>query len=251
MNISKVNNYNTDSLFQGKISTQQKHQKSIYAGNLRLGNKEDEYLASLMQQLEKNKQDIQEISMNREITPEEKKEKLKELQLQQKDLQNQITQRNMELAEEQRKKTQEEIEKKLKDAVQTKSPKEEEKDANAAKINALTTATLAMEEVSSLTRTKVRLEGEKNVAKSEIKMAMSYQGAAIESKINTVADKSQAVSKITNEITKEIKEAKEAMKESKEAEEERVKAKRSVEEEEKENNNQKSATTLKHIDIEL
>lgn len=263
MNIAKVNDYN-NRLFQGNYSYQRQQptqdkteeEKSIYGGNLRLGEKEDEYLASLMQQLEKNKRDIQELSSNQEMTPEVKKEKLKELQLQQKEIQNQITQRNIELAEEERKKTQEEIEKQLKNSISAKTPEELEKKAKLAKSNALTTASLAMEEISNLSRTKVKLEGEKKVAEAELKMAMSYQGAATDGKADAVADTSQALSKVTSEISKALKQAEDAINKGKEAEEERIKAKNLKEDEEEKvkktsKEQEEKQVMFKHVDIEL
>lgn len=223
--------------------------------------KEDNRLKSIQTQIKNVQNQINGLSEKKDMSIEQKMEKRKELEQQLQDLNKEAAQRQMEIQKEKREKAAEEAKAKK----QMEEPKDtyERSEASLAlsSVQGIISAETSMSQAEKLQSVKTKLEGQKNVTNTEVKLS---KGA------NTIAKKKESISSLegkiekatsgmmekVNDVNKTLEEAKtESIEESKEeenkvnsAKEEDIKDKQLVQADGEEAGKQ---VKEKHIDIKL
>lgn len=192
---------------------------------------EDGVSQGIQQQLENAKNQLQELADNKDLSPEEKMEKQKEIKAQIADLNNQYSKRQMELKEAEQKKQKQQLE----EQVANSSPKQEtdENVIDSKKMDQLTQASAVMDQVHSMNRIKTKLQGESNVAKIEQKLDAS-RGNSSDLKAGMISNLESTVDSIEKKISVKMADMREdinkPMSDEEKAEIEREKAEKQKEE---------------------
>lgn len=226
MNISSISSYQNHLNFgflaqqtrkdQQSQKTEQKEEevKSIYGGNF-LQNQEDSVLQSLEEQLARNQQEKEKLAQNTELTAEEKLDKKKELDAEQKGIQEQISQRQMQIQEEEREKEQRELEEKIEKTIGADDVKKETDPVQKAQMDVIATAATVMGQAGNLTRMKVTMEGRERIAQAQLRTAKQTGGATAGS-YREIAHAQSAVAKINQKLGSILSNANEKIKEEQE-----------------------------------
>lgn len=174
---------------------------------------QDAMIKSLQKQIDGAKEELRELNQNKNMSPEEKMEKRKEIQQKIQDLSKQISQREMDI----RKQAQEKKAKELQEQAEKNAPKSELEEKQQSSVAAEVILTVmgveaAMDQVNVKQSVKKDLEGKTGVLKAEIELDTARGGSAAakkdqlaetENKINDI--NSDMMSDISD-INKDIKE---------------------------------------------
>lgn len=219
--------------------------KSILATDLAMNKQGDTLLESLKEQYRSYQEDLNSLSENAELTPEEKLEKRKELREQMESVADQISARQLQLQEQQKDKVEEE-QKKRQDELKHQNKGEEEY-KNQKHQEFLTETSLLMTEVHTLVKVRSKVKGEFGVATAELEVSMARPGEVSEGLHRRVSDTRKRLSSV--ELTYSDKLGK--LNKTVEEEKEQVEVMKSLEQKKKEEEKGKNQVLMQHVDIFL
>lgn len=174
---------------------------------------QDAMIKSLQKQIDGAKEELRELNQNKNMSPEEKMEKRKEIQQKIQDLSKQISQREMDI----RKQAQEKKAKELQEQAEKNAPKSELEEKQQGSVAAEVILTVmgveaAMDQVNVKQSVKKDLEGKTGVLKAEIELDTARGGSAAAKKDqlaeteNKINDLNSDMMSDISDINKDIKE---------------------------------------------
>ncbi len=197
-------NQYTKSLGIQEDSKKNEERNSINAADLSFNKQGDSFLESLRDQYKGYQEELNSLSANEEMTPEEKLAKRKEIQEQINDVKNQIAVRQQQLQQQEKENAQKEIEKRQRESVTNNNDITEEEYRNKLHQNFLTEASNVMSQVRVHNRLKVKTEGELRVASIEMKSSMAMSGGVSKSLSNNVSESKQRISQIELKFSEKL-----------------------------------------------
>lgn len=177
---------------------------SINAAELSFNKQGDSFLESLREQYKGYQEELNSLSANEEMTPEEKLAKRKEIQEQINGIKNQIAVRQQQLQEQEKENAEKEIEKKQRESASNKKDITEEEYRSQLHQNFITEASNVMSQVNIHNRLRVKTEGEVKVASIELKLSMARSGGVSESLSNNVSKSKQRLSQIELKFSEKL-----------------------------------------------
>lgn len=178
------------------------------------GGKQDGQLKALQKQIDNVKQQIQKVAENTELTFEQKMEKRKELQQKIQDLQRQISQREMEIQQEAKEKAQKQN-KPQENA--RKQEKGQQGGIDEQVMEGVIYAGHSMKEANTVSKVKIRMEGEKGVLAREI-ITDRERGGDTSLKENQMADLESRIDNAAANMSKKIGDSREKLEKGAETE---------------------------------
>lgn len=177
---------------------------SINAAELSFNKQGDSFLESLREQYKGYQEELNSLSADEEMTPEEKLAKRKEIQEQINGIKSQIAVRQQQLQEQEKENAEKEIEKKQRESASNKKDITEEEYRSQLHQNFITEASNVMSQVNTHNRLRVKTEGEVKVASIELKLSMARSGGASESLSNNVSKSKQRLSQIELKFSEKL-----------------------------------------------
>ncbi|ABX43768.1 FlxA-like family protein [Lachnoclostridium phytofermentans] len=187
-------NQYTNGLGIQESNKSKEERSSINAAELSFNKQGDSFLESLREQYKGYQEELNSLSANEEMTPEEKLAKRKEIQEQIDDIKSQIALRQQQLQQQEKENAQKEIEKRQRESASNNKDITEEEYRNQLHQKFLTEASNVMSEVGIHKRLKVKTEGELRVASIELKSSMARSGGASKSLTKNVSEAKKRLS---------------------------------------------------------
>lgn len=175
---------------------------------------QDAMIKSLQKQIDSAKEELRELNQNKNMSPEEKMEKRKEIQQKIQDLSKQISQRELDI----RKQAQEKKAKELQEQAERNAPKSEFEEKQQGSVAAEVILTVmgveaAMDQVNVKQSVKKDLEGKTGVLEAEIKLDTARGGSAAAKK-DQLAETEDRINDINSDMMSDISDINKDIKEN-------------------------------------